>query len=75
MELWADRFFFTARGEPIAGAVPPQNELVWWDADLLRETHTKGSIAKWKGAAIGSTQGSVQHVASRTDRWATRTCR
>lgn len=69
MELWGDRFFFTAAGQPIAGAVPPQNELVWWDADLLREIHSKGSITKWKGAAVGATSGSVQHVADITGDW------
>ena len=29
--------------------VPPQNELAWWDGDLLRDIHARGSIAKWKG--------------------------
>jgi rhamnogalacturonan endolyase len=69
MEVWADKFFFSARGEIIPGAVPPQNELVWWDADDLRETHTRGTIAKWKGPAVGETQGSVQHVADILGDW------
>ena len=30
------------KGVPIEGPVPPQNELVWWDADLLREIHSSG---------------------------------
>ena len=49
--------------------VPPQDELVWWDADLLRETHSRGTIAKWKGATLGATQGSVQHVADILGDW------
>ncbi len=63
MEVWADKFFYTAKGERLAGPVPPQQGLVWWDADLLRELHTfarrggpnamGGSIvSKWKGAVL-----------------------
>lgn len=41
MEVWANKglkqLFYTARGEPIPGPVPPTSELVWWDADRLRE--------------------------------------
>ena len=69
MELWGDRYFFTARGRRIEGPVPPQNELVWWDGDLLREIHSRGSIAKWKGNEIGRTEGSVQHVADVLGDW------
>ena len=69
MELWGDKYFFTANGRALEGPVPPQNELVWWDADALRELHSKGSISKWKGAAIASTQGSVQHVADIVGDW------
>ena len=69
MELWGDKYFFTARGARIDGPVPPQNELVWWDGDLLRELHAGGSISKWKGAEIGRTEGSVQHVADITGDW------
>ena len=54
---------------PIEGPVPPQNELVWWDADLLREIHSRGAISKWKGAELGRTEGSVQHVADITGDW------
>ena len=42
MEVWAERFFYTAKGERIPGPVPPQQGLVWWDADPLRELHTFG---------------------------------
>jgi len=69
MEVWGDRFFFSAEGKPIPGDVPPQNELVWWDADPLREIHARGAISKWKGAALGRTEGSVQHVADITGDW------
>ncbi|HYP08141.1 MAG TPA: hypothetical protein VER03_18050, partial [Bryobacteraceae bacterium] len=69
MECWGDKFFFTAKGEKIPGPVPPQNELVWWDADLLRELHSRGTISKWQGATVGSTQGSVQHVADLFGDW------
>ncbi len=69
MEVWGDRFFFSAKGEPIAGPVPPQNELVWWDGDLLREIHSRGVVSKWKGADIGRTEGSVQHVADIIGDW------
>jgi len=69
MEVWGDKFFFTAKGQPIAGPVPPQNELVWWDADLLRELHNRGTISKWQGPELGKTQGSVQHVADILGDW------
>ena len=69
MELWGDKFFFTASGTVLAGPVPPQNELVWWDADPLRELHSRGSISKWKGSEIGRTEGSVQHVADIMGDW------
>jgi rhamnogalacturonan endolyase len=69
MEMWGDRYFFSAGGRALAGPVPPQSELVWWDGDLLRETHSRGAIAKWKGAEIGRTEGSVQHVADLFGDW------
>ena len=57
------------RDAPSTGPVPPQNELVWWDADPLRELHTRGIISKWKGAELGRTEGSVQHVADILGDW------
>jgi rhamnogalacturonan endolyase len=69
MELWGDRYFFSAVGQPIAGDVPPQSELVWWDADPQRELHARGTISKWKGATLGRTEGSVQHVADIAGDW------
>ncbi len=68
-ECWADKYFFSSGGQIIEGAVPPQNELVWWDADLLREIHSRGSIFKWKGATLARTQGSVQLVADILGDW------
>jgi rhamnogalacturonan endolyase len=69
MEVWGDRFFFSAAGKPFEGPVPPQNELVWWDSDPLRELHSRGSIAKWRGPEIGRTEGSVQQVADLVGDW------
>jgi rhamnogalacturonan endolyase len=69
MEVWGDKFFFTAAGRRIEGPVPPQNELVWWDADPLRELHSRGRISKWKGAELGTTEGSVQQVADVIGDW------
>lgn len=69
MEVWGDKYFFSAQGTRIEGPVPPQNELVFWDGDLLRETHARGSIAKWKGSEIGRTEGSVQQVADILGDW------
>jgi hypothetical protein len=39
MECWAEKFFYSAKGERIPGPVPPQTGLVWWDADPARELH------------------------------------
>jgi rhamnogalacturonan endolyase len=69
MEVWGDRFFYTAGGQALEGPPPPQNELVWWDADPLRELHSKGRVSKWKGAELAATEGSVQHVADITGDW------
>jgi rhamnogalacturonan endolyase len=69
MECWGDKYFYTAKGQIIDGPVPPQNDLVWWDADLLRELHSRGTISKWKGATLGATEGSVQHVVDILGDW------
>jgi rhamnogalacturonan endolyase len=69
MEVWGDRYFFTAAGTPIPGEVPPQNELVWWDADPLREILSRGAISKWKGATLGRVEGGVQQVADILGDW------
>jgi rhamnogalacturonan endolyase len=52
MECWGDKFFFTSKGEKIPGPVPPTDGLVWWDADLLREIHSRGRVYKWKGPVL-----------------------
>ena len=69
MEVWGDKFFYTAGGDRIDGPVPPQNGLVWWDADPLRELHSRGVISKWNGPVLGRTEGSVQHVADLWGDW------
>jgi rhamnogalacturonan endolyase len=69
MEVWGDKFFFTSKGQIIPGPVPAQNELVWWDGDLLRELHSRGSIAKWKGTELNRTEGTVHQVADLFGDW------
>jgi rhamnogalacturonan endolyase len=69
MELWGDRYFFSAAGTSIPGDVPPQNDLVWWDADPLREILSRGTISKWKGASLARIEGGVQLVADIAGDW------
>jgi len=69
MEVWADKYFFTAKGEIIPGPVPPQNELVWWDADPLRELLSRGVVSKWQGPEVGKVQGFTQQVADILGDW------
>lgn len=69
MEVWGDRFFFSAAGVPIPGDAPPQGDLAWWDADLLREIVSRGGIGKWQGATLGRIEGSVQQVADIAGDW------
>ncbi|HEX6623158.1 MAG TPA: hypothetical protein VF064_05560 [Pyrinomonadaceae bacterium] len=57
MEVWGEKFFYTAKGERIPGPVPPQQGLVWWDADPLRELHTFGRGAG-RGPAINPATGA-----------------
>jgi rhamnogalacturonan endolyase len=60
MEWWGDKFFFSAAGEPLKGGVPPQEGLVWWDGDLLRELQFRGQVAKWRGPVLNkSIEGRV----------------
>ncbi len=65
MECWADKFFFSAKGQALGGPVPPQDSLVWWDADLLRELQTKGTVFKWKGPEL--TKGIAGRVLATAD--------
>ena len=68
MEVWAERFFYTSKGERIPGPLPPQQGLVWWDADPLRELHTyvRGGPSPAGGAppAGGATAPARQRGAS-----------
>lgn len=54
MEVWANKglkqLFYTAKGEPILGPVPPTSDLIWWDADLLREQVIGGLGGGGRGA-------------------------
>jgi rhamnogalacturonan endolyase len=69
VELWGDKFFFTAQGRALDGPVPSQQELVWWDGDLLREPHSRGTIGKWRGPELSVTEGRVQQVADILGDW------
>ncbi len=55
MECWAEKFFYSAKGERIPGPVPPQMGLVWWDADPARELHgfTRDPAQRGGGQAAG----------------------
>jgi len=54
MECWGDKFFYSAKGKRLPGPVPPQDGLVWWDADHLREIHSRSTVSKWKGPVLSS---------------------
>ncbi|MBW3627726.1 MAG: silent information regulator protein Sir2 [Gemmatimonadetes bacterium] len=70
MELWADKYYFTARGQRIPGEVPPQTGLVWWDADLLREIAHRGTVAKWRGPTLATgIEGAVMSWADVVGDW------
>jgi hypothetical protein len=60
MEVWANKglkqLFYTAKGEPIPGEVPPTSDLVWWDADLLRE-QVQGGFGGPRGPGAGAPSG------------------
>jgi len=74
MELAGGRFFYSAKGRRIGGAVPPQGLMAWWDADLLREFVWYRGLAKWKDNAPvlieGTTiEGAVLQVADILGDW------
>ena len=52
LECWGDKYFFTAKGSLLSGPVPSQDGLVWWDADLLRELQSRGTVSKWNGPEL-----------------------
>jgi rhamnogalacturonan endolyase len=60
MEVWGEKFFYTSKGERIPGPVPPQQGLVWWDADPLRELHTFGRGPATAPGGTSATQGTAQ---------------
>lgn len=53
MEVWINKglkqLFYTAQGQPIPGPAPTTSELVWWDADLLREQLGGGGFGGGRG--------------------------
>jgi len=70
MECWGDKFFFSADGRRIDGEVPPQDGLVWWDADPLRELQSDGAVMKWKGTVLtNSIEGTVMAWADILGDW------
>lgn len=70
MECWADKYFFSSKGQSLGAPVPPQDGLVWWDADLLRELQTKGSVFKWKGPVLtAGIEGAVMAWADILGDW------
>lgn len=69
MELAGGRHFYTAQGEKLDGPVPPQNFLVWWDADPVREILSRRQVSKWKGETLTEIPGWVQQIADITGDW------
>ena len=72
MEVWANKglkqLFYSAKGEAIPGPVPSTSDLVWWDADLLREQIGPGSFGRGvpspAGRPIGKwSNGALQPIA------------
>jgi len=69
MEMATGRHFYTCKGQRIAGPVPPQDFLIWWDADLLREIYWRGRISKWGGPVISSIPGRSHQIADILGDW------
>jgi len=69
MECAGGRHFYTAGGQKLDGPVPPQDFLVWWDADLLREICSRRRIYKWKGGVLSDIPGSVQQITDILGDW------
>jgi rhamnogalacturonan endolyase len=63
MEIWANKglkqLFYSAKGEPIPGPVPSTSELVWWDADLLREQIAPGGFGGFGRGRGGAPAGAT----------------
>jgi rhamnogalacturonan endolyase len=61
MEWWGDKFFFAASGKSLGPKAPPQDGLVWWDGDLVRELQSRGTVFKWNGPELTKgIEGQVQ---------------
>jgi rhamnogalacturonan endolyase len=69
MELAGGRHFYTAGGKKLDNPVPPQNFLVWWDADPVREIVSRRRVSKWKGDALTEIPGRVQQIADLCGDW------
>lgn len=70
MECWADKYFFSAKGKVLGTPLPPQDWLVWWDADPLRELLSRGAISKWKGPSLDPpVEGMVMAIADVLGDW------
>jgi rhamnogalacturonan endolyase len=69
MELAGGSHYYTSKGEKINEPSPPQEFLVWWDADLLREIYARGTISKWKGTNWMKIPGSALQIADIYGDW------
>ena len=70
MEVWGDRFFFTAGGQAARGsAAAAERAGVVGRATRCASCTAAAAISKWKGAELAATEGSVQHVADITGDW------
>jgi rhamnogalacturonan endolyase len=69
MECAARRHYYTAGGRKIDESAPPQDFLVWWDGDLLREIYSRSSIFKWKGTVLSNIPGRAQQIADILGDW------
>jgi len=69
MELAGGRHFYTAGGKKLDEPVPPQNFLVWWDADPVREILSRRRVSKWKGDTLTEIPGRVQQIVALCGDW------
>jgi len=69
MECAGGRHYYTAQGKRLDEPAPPQDYLVWWDADRVREIYARGAISKWKGRTLMSIPGGAQQIADLLGDW------
>lgn len=69
MECAGGRHYYTAQGKRLDEPAPPQDYLVWWDADRVREIYARGAISKWKGRTLTSIPGGAQQIADLLGDW------